>query len=96
MAASGWEAGTLSRIAFAVLLDREVEPGGQRGRHGMLAGFKPQISAAYSRIVRSEENQPTRETFKMLDRHQASLCFQLASTALCVLQYASKSAAIMK
>ena len=40
-----------------------------------------QISRAYSRIVRSDENQPTRATLRTVEATHASRSFQRVSTA---------------
>ena len=45
-------------------------PAGSGGTGVALTGT-PQISAAYSRMARSEENQPTPAVFRMAVRHQA-------------------------
>src|SRR5689334_3825552 len=54
-----------------------------------------QISSAYSRMVRSDENHAMRATLRMLARVQAGITCQRASMLRCASKYASKSAATM-
>ena len=48
-----------------------------------VCGTTFQMSSAYSRIVRSEENQPIRAVFSTLARHQARRSRQRAATRRC-------------
>src|SRR5690606_35078331 len=63
-----------------------------RSAHG---GPSRQTSSAYSRMTRSDENQPICAVLRMLARHQAAGSRQRSSTARCARQYDSKSAATM-
>ncbi len=51
-----------------------------------------QISCAYSRMVRSDENHPMRAVLSTAMRHHLSASCQVSSTLRCASQYASKSA----
>jgi len=53
-------------------------------------GITFQMSSAYSRIARSEENQPTCAVFSTLDRHQARRSRQRAETSACLAAKAAK------
>ncbi len=59
-------------------------------------GARSQISSAYSRIARSDENQPTRAVLTIALRHQSAGTRHRSSTAACAVRYPSKSAATMK
>ncbi len=82
---------------------------GPRDRHrgqamllqGLIAGRRPQSSArqisfAYSRMVRSEENQPMRAVLSTAERHHSLLSCQRFSTRAWAAQYDSKSAQTKK
>jgi len=45
-----------------------------------------QISVAYSRMVRSDENQPIRAVFSTAERHHSFESCQWASTRICAFQ----------
>jgi hypothetical protein len=55
-----------------------------------------QISPAYSRMVRSEENQPMRAVLRTAERHHSLESCQRSSTLACAAQYESKSAQTRK
>ena len=64
----------VTRLPSAILHDPSLST------YAFLAGTS-QMSSAYSRIVRSEENQPTRAVFRALDRHHEAGSRHFASTS---------------
>jgi hypothetical protein len=79
--AAAWHSRAEIGTAYAALQAQKIGYSAE-GASKFNAG-RPQISSAYSRIVRSDENQPMRATFRIEDEAQPGVA-HCASTRRCV------------